>query len=117
MPRTRLEVARDVYDVFRAAEEAAELSAAAIARCAAVLIEARAKAHLPPAAGSDIFALMARSTGSAFDARQAIVAAHPLLDQLAADLGIVGYGPDKETVPNSPFVGARTPMRVVAEAA
>jgi len=117
MPRTRLEVAREVYEVFRAAEAAAEHSAAAIARCTALLIEARAKAHLPPAVGFDIFALMAKSSGAAFDARQSIVAAHPLLDQLAADLGIIGYGADKESVPNSPFVGARSPMRVVAEAA
>ncbi|MES3100508.1 hypothetical protein [Sphingomonas faeni] len=117
MPRTRLEVAREVYQVFRDAEAAAELSAAAIARCAATLIEARAKAHLPPTVGSEIFALMAKSSGSAFDARHAIVSAHPLLDELAADLRIVGYGADKESVPNSPFVGARSPMRVVAEAA
>ncbi len=117
MPKTRLEVAREVYAEFRAAELAAEQSAVAIARCAAMLIEARAKAQLPPSVGADIFALMARSSGSAFDARQTIVAAHPLLDQLARDLRITGFGPDKEPVPNSPFVGAWTPMRVVAEAA
>lgn len=117
MPRTRLEVAREVYEAFRAAETAAEHSAATIARCAATLIEARGKAHLRPDAGAEIFSLMARSSSSAFEARHAIVAAHPLLDELARDLGIVGFGPDKEQAPNSPFVGARAPMRVVSEAA
>ncbi len=91
MPRTRLEVAREVYEVFRAAEEAAEQSAVAVARCTAMLIEARGKAKLPPAVGSEILQLLARSSGAAFEARHAIVSAHPLLDQLASDLGIVGY--------------------------
>ncbi len=117
MPKTRLEVAREVYEAFREAETAAEHSAATIARCAATLVEARGKAHLPPAVGSEIFSLMARSSNSAFDARHAIIAAHPLLDELARNLGLVGFGPDKEPVPNSPFVGARSPMRVVSEAA
>jgi hypothetical protein len=112
-----LEVAREVYEVFRAAEEAAEQSAVALARCTAMLIEARGRAKLPPAAGSEIVQLLARSSGAAFEARHAIVSAHPLLDQLAADLGIVGYGPDKESVPNSPFTSARSLVRVVAEAA
>ncbi len=117
MPKTRLEVAREVYEAFKAAETAAEHSAATIARCAATLVEARAKAHLPPAIGSEIFSLMARSSTSAFDARFTIVAAHSLLDDLARDLGVVGFGPDKEQAPNRPFVGAGAPMRVVSEAA
>ncbi|TCP96318.1 hypothetical protein C8J46_10912 [Sphingomonas sp. PP-F2F-A104-K0414] len=117
MPKTRLEVARGVHAAFREAENAAEHSSATIGRCAATLVEARGKAHLPPAVGSGIFSLMARSSSSAFDARHAIVAAHPLLDDLARNLGLVGVGPDKELVPNSPFVGARSPMRVVSEAA
>lgn len=117
MPKTRLEVAREVYEVFRTAEEAAEQSAIAVARCAALLIEARSRAKLPPAVGSEIFELLTRSSGAAFEARHAIVSAHPLLDRLAADLGITGYGPDKEPVPNSPFTGARSVVRVVGEAA
>jgi hypothetical protein len=117
MPRTRLEVAREVYEAFREAETAAEHSAATIARCAATLIEARGKAHLPPAVGSEIFSLMARSSSSAFEARHAIVAAHPLLDELANDLGLVGFGPDKEQAPNGRSARARSPMRVVSEAA
>lgn len=117
MPKTRMEVAREVYEAFREAEAAAEHSAATIARCAAILVEARGKAQLPPAVGSEIFSLMARSSSNAFEARHAIVAVHPLLDDLARDLNLVGFGPDKEQVPNSPFVGARSPMRVVSQAA
>ena len=117
MPKTRLEVAREVYKAFREAESAAEHSAATIARCAAILVEARGKAHLHPAAGLEIFSLMARSSSSAFEARHAILAAHPLLDELANDLGLVGFGPDKEQAPNGLFAGARSPMRVVSKAA
>lgn len=114
MPRTRIEVAREVYDAFRIAEEAAEHSAAAAARCVAVLIEARVRAQLPPVAGADIFALMGDCAASALRARQQVVAAHPLLDRLASDFGIVGYGPDKQPVPNEPFTTGANALRVVA---
>jgi hypothetical protein len=117
MPRTRIEVAREVYEVFRNAEDAAEQSAAAIARCVAVLIEARSRAKLPPVAGDDILALMGECTTNALLARRQVIAAHPMLDDLAKQFGIVGFGPDKAPVPNEPFfTGATAPLRVVAAA-
>ena len=118
MPRTRLEVAREVHDVFKQAEEAVELSAAAVARCLAVLIEARIRAKVAPGLGSDAMAVLATASTHALEARRQVLAAHPMLDAVARDLGVVGYGPDKEPVPNEPFFqGASTPFRVVAEAA
>lgn len=114
MPRTRQEVAKEVYAAFRDAEEAAERSAAAVARCMATLVEARGKAKLPPTVGTEVFALLSRCTTSALDARQSIVAAHPLLDEVAQEWGIRGYGADKEQAPNQPFVGANSPLRVAA---
>ncbi len=113
MPRTRQEVAKEVYAAFLEAEEAAEKSAAAVARFTAILVEARGRAKLPPAVGTDVFVLLGRCTASALDARHHIVSAHPLLDQIAKEWNITGYGPDKEQVPNQPFVGATTPLRVV----
>jgi hypothetical protein len=117
MPKLRAQIAEEVNQAFLAAEQAAEVSAAAIARCVATVIEARGRAQLPPIAGADVIALLAESSRNALDARRAIIAAHPLLEQIGRDLGVISYGPDEKAVPNQPFVGATSPLRVVATAA
>ena len=117
MPKTRIEVAHEVRDAFSAAEQAVEQSAAAIARCVAVLIEARARARLSPIAGADVIALMAKGAQSSLDARQCVLAAHPLLAEIGRELRVIDFGPSEECVPNRPFVSATTTLRVVGEVA
>lgn len=113
LPKTRIEVATDVQQAFHLAEQAVEASAAALARCTAILIEARGRAKLPPLAGSKMLALMAQGTQNAINARQQVLEAHPLLAELGRDIGVLAYGPSEECTPNQPFVGATTPLRVV----
>lgn len=114
MPRLRTQVATEVNDAFLAAEQAAEASAAAIARCLAVLIEARSRAQLPPVTGADVMELLAESAKNSLHARKTIIAAHPLLEQIGRDLGVISYGPDEKPVPNLPSIAAGHRMRVVA---
>lgn len=117
MPRLRTQIATEVNNAFLAAEQAAEASAAAIARCLAVLIEARSRAQLPPITGAQVMDLLAESATNSLHARKTIIAAHPLLEQLGRDLGVISYGPDEKPVPNLPSVRASNPIRVVASAA
>lgn len=113
MGKIRSDVAAEVREAFRTAEAAAEHSAAAIARCVAVVIEARAKAKLPPIAAAEAIALIARGSQSAIDARQQMLAAHPLLTELGRELKVISFGPDGGCVPNTPFTEAASPLRVV----
>lgn len=113
MGKVRSEVAAEVREAFRTAETAAEQSAAAISRCIAVLIEARAKAKLPPVAAAEAIALIAKGSQSSLDARQHMLAAHPLLTELGRELKVLSFGPDGGCVPNSPFTEGATPLRVV----
>lgn len=114
MGKIRSDVAAEVRDAFRAAEAAAEHSAAAIARCVAVIIEARSKAKLPPIAGADAIALIAKGSQSSLEARQHMLAAHPLLTELGRELKVISFGPDGGCVPNAPFTEAGALLRVVS---
>ncbi len=113
MGKIRSEVAVEVREAFRAAEAAAEQSAATIARCVAVIIEARAKAKLPPIAAAEAISLIAQASQGAIDARRHMLAAHPLLTELGRELKVISFGPDGGCVPNSPFTEATSPLRVV----
>ena len=113
MPKTRLKVALEVRQAFNDAEQAAEQSAAALARCVAVLVEARREAKLSPLAGAAIMALVSKGSQSAMDACQQMLAAHPLLSDMGRELKVIGYGPDGGCVPNEPFTGASGTLRVV----
>jgi hypothetical protein len=114
MGKIRSEVAVEVRDAFRTAEAAAEQSAATIARCMAVIIEARGKAKLPPVAAAEAIELIAKGAQSSFKARQHMLAAHPLLAELGRELNVLSFGPDGGCVPNSPFTEAASPLRVVS---
>lgn len=109
----RLEVAREVHQVFVEAEVAAERSAAALARCCALLVEARRRAGLPPSAAEQAISLVSKSVQSAMDARANVLAAHPLLAQLGIDLDVMSFGPDGQCVPNRPFTEASSSLKVV----
>lgn len=114
MAKIRSDVAAEVRDAFRAAETAAEQSAAAIARCVAVLIEARTKAKLPPIAGAEAIALVAKGSQSSLEARQHMLLAHPLLAELGRELKVLSFGPDGGCVPNVPFTEGTGGLRIVS---
>ena len=113
MPKTRLATAIEVRNAFRTAEEAVEVAAAAVAKCIAVLVEARRTAKLPPLAGAQAIELVGKGSQSALAARQNLLDAHPLLLELGQELKVVGFGVDGGCVPNSASLDSDRRLRVV----
>lgn len=95
MRKTRNEAVDVVKSAFMPAERAAESAAAQGARCIAALIEARGHARLPLDTGAAALEQIVLATTLALESRKHFLAAHRLLADLPAELGIeVAYGPD-----------------------
>ena len=116
MPKTRTQAVDNVKSAFLPAERSAESAAAQGARCIAVIIEERARAKLPFDTAAEALDQIVLATTMALESRKHFIAAHRLLADLPARIGVeVAYGPD-DCPPNTGELPAVEPraLRAVA---
>jgi hypothetical protein len=102
----RRTIVETVSAAFLPVEQSAQATIAHGAHCLSVLIEQRGKAMLPPHVGAEALSMIATATHLATEAHMNLAAAHRLLSDIPADMGLpMAIGPD--CAPNKAFESAR----------
>lgn len=85
MLRERKEDAAIIAETFRTAEQSVLTGAAAIAMCAAKMLELQARIKLPNSLGLDEVSKASRLSALMVEARAIVIELHPALADLATD--------------------------------
>lgn len=95
----RQTLAADIAQAFLPLETSAHETATKAAKCVAILLDGHAAAALPPTAGQEILDLLSDAARWSAMSRSAVMKAHAMFGDAAADLGIPFYS-DPDCPPN-----------------
>jgi hypothetical protein len=99
MLRERKEDAAIIADTFRTAEHSVLTGAAAIAMCAAKMLELQARIRLPNRLGLDEVTKASRLSALMIEARAIVIELHPALAELATDDAVAFLFGDTDECP------------------